>query len=190
MTLRDVLLQLVARVRAMAFTPCLTRDEADDGLALQLVGPPDDRGLGDGRVRDERALDFRRAEPVAGDVEHVVDAAHDPEVSVLVAARAVAGEVACLCTRSSRSSCSAPCRRRSSRSIDGHGLRMTSLPPSFGGTSLPSSSTTAASTPKNGSVAVPGLVGVAPGSGVIMWPPVSVCHQVSTIGQRPPPMTL
>ena len=28
-----------------------------------------------------------------------------------------------------------------------------------------------------------------PGSGVIMWPPVSVCHQVSTTGQRPPPMT-
>jgi hypothetical protein len=34
------------------------------------------------------------------------------------------------------------------------------------------------------------LVGVAPGSGVIMMPPVSVCHQVSTIGQRPPPITL
>ena len=27
-----------------------------------------------------------------------------------------------------------------------------------------------------------------PGSGEIMMPPVSVCHQVSTIGQRPPPM--
>ncbi|MNC96851.1 hypothetical protein D3C83_143270 [compost metagenome] len=27
-----------------------------------------------------------------------------------------------------------------------------------------------------------------PGSGVIMIAPVSVCHQVSTIGQRPPPM--
>ncbi len=27
-----------------------------------------------------------------------------------------------------------------------------------------------------------------PGSGVIMMPPVSVCHQVSTIGQRWPPM--
>ena len=29
-----------------------------------------------------------------------------------------------------------------------------------------------------------------PGSGVIMIAPVSVCHQVSTIGQRPPPITL
>jgi hypothetical protein len=38
-------------------------------------------------------------------------------------------------------------------------------------------------------VAEPGLSGVAPGSGVIRMPPVSVCHQVSTIGQRPSPTT-
>jgi len=54
--------------------------------------------------------------------------------------------------------------------------------------SWPCSSSTAASTPKNGSVAEPGLVGVQPGMGVIMWPPVSVCHHVSTIGQRSAPM--
>ena len=42
--------------------------------------------------------------------------------------------------------------------------------------------------PGNGRVAEPGLVATAPGSGVIMMPPVSVCHQVSTIGQRSPPM--
>ena len=34
-----------------------------------------------------------------------------------------------------------------------------------------------------------GLVGTAPGKGAIMMAPVSVCHQVSTIGQRLPPMT-
>ena len=39
-------------------------------------------------------------------------------------------------------------------------------------------------TPKNGRVAEPGFSFVAPGSGVIRMPPVSVCHQVSTIGQR------
>src|SRR3954453_14571036 len=72
----------------------------------------------------------------------------------------------------------------------GQGLRMTSRPPLLGGSSLPVRSTTAASTPKNGSVAVPGVVGVAPGRGEIMIAPVSVCHQVSTIGHRPPPMTL
>ena len=38
-------------------------------------------------------------------------------------------------------------------------------------------------------MAEPGLVVTAPGSGVIMIEPVSVCHQVSTIGQRSPPMT-
>src|SRR5687768_18203281 len=71
----------------------------------------------------------------------------------------------------------------------GHGLRITSLPPAFAGTALPLLSTTSGATPKNGSVPEPGLVGVAPGRGVIMMAPVSVCHQVSTIGHRPPPMT-
>ena len=37
-------------------------------------------------------------------------------------------------------------------------------------------------------MAEPGLVAVTPGSGAIMMPPVSVCHQVSTMGQRFPPM--
>ena len=44
--------------------------------------------------------------------------------------------------------------------------------------------------PGSGRVQLPGLVGVAPGKGLIMIPPVSVCHQVSTIGQRPPPILL
>jgi hypothetical protein len=44
-------------------------------------------------------------------------------------------------------------------------------------------------TPKNGWVAEPGFSLVAPGSGVMRMPPVSVCHQVSTIGQRPSPTT-
>src|SRR5437762_12841321 len=74
--------------------------------------------------------------------------------------------------------------------MDGHGFRMISFPPTLAPTSAPRSSTTAASTPKNGSVALPGLVGIAPGNGVIMIEPVSVCHQVSTTGQRPPPMVL
>src|SRR5262249_13602690 len=70
----------------------------------------------------------------------------------------------------------------------GHGLRMTKKPPSLGPTDLPSRLTTSAMTPGSGRVHEPGLVGVAPGGGEIMMPPVSVCHQVSTIGQLPPPM--
>ncbi len=42
--------------------------------------------------------------------------------------------------------------------------------------------------PGSGRCAEPGLADVTPGSGEIMMPPVSVCHQVSTIGVRPPPM--
>ena len=39
-------------------------------------------------------------------------------------------------------------------------------------------------TPKNGSAALPGLEPKAPGMVEIKTPPASVCHQVSTIGQR------
>ena len=44
-------------------------------------------------------------------------------------------------------------------------------------------------TPKKGRVAEPGFSAVAPGSGVMRMPPVSVCHHVSTMGQRPSPTT-
>src|SRR5262249_27374482 len=67
---------------------------------------------------------------------------------------------------------------------------MINFPPTLASTSSPRSSTTAASTPKKGSVALPGLVGLEPGNGVIRLGPVSVCHQVSTMGHRPPPMVL
>src|SRR3954462_7465635 len=46
-----------------------------------------------------------------------------------------------------------------------------------------------ASMPGNGSVAEPGFDVVRPGSGVIMIAPVSVCHHVSTTGQRSPPIS-
>src|SRR3954463_4423744 len=46
-----------------------------------------------------------------------------------------------------------------------------------------------ASIPGIGIVAEPGFSGVIPGSGEIMIAPVSVCHHVSTTGQRSPPMT-
>src|ERR671914_619224 len=70
----------------------------------------------------------------------------------------------------------------------GHGRVITSRPPWLAPTGLPSPSTMSTAIPGSGGVAEPGLVGVAPGSGVIMIAPVSVCHQVSTTGQRPPPM--
>src|SRR5438445_4031044 len=74
------------------------------------------------------------------------------------------------------------------RSIEGHGLLSTRNPlPTF--TGAPLSSTTSAATPGSGRVAEPGFVGVAPGAGEIMMLPVSVCHHVSTMGQRSLPIT-
>src|ERR1700685_1136720 len=57
-------------------------------------------------------------------------------------------------------------------------------------TSAPASSNSAADTPGSARVTDPGLVLVRPGSGEIMMQPVSVRHQVSTIGQRSAPMTV
>src|SRR2546421_6150193 len=75
------------------------------------------------------------------------------------------------------------------RSIAGHGLVITMYPPSLAPTGFPSRVITSVSIPGNGLVAEPGFVGVAPGNGLIMIAPVSVCHHVSTIGQRSFPMT-
>ena len=69
------------------------RDERGERLSLELVRLADDRRLGDRGVLDERRLHLHRADAVSGDVEHVVDAAEDPEVAVVVALGAVAGEV-------------------------------------------------------------------------------------------------
>ena len=73
------------------------------------------------------------------------------------------------------------------RSIEGQGSVMVRKPPPFV-IGLPAASTSSAEMPGRGTVAEPGLVVVTPGRGEIMMPPVSVCHQVSTIGQRSPPM--
>ena len=75
------------------------------------------------------------------------------------------------------------------RSIDGHGSVITSSPPLPAPTGVPSSLTTSIEMPGIGTWALPGFVVVMPGSGLTMIAPVSVCHQVSTIGAEPPPMT-
>src|SRR5271156_2335545 len=74
------------------------------------------------------------------------------------------------------------------RSIDGHGRSRIRYPVSCGFTDSPCIFTTRAATPGSGLVAHPGFVGVAPGSGEIKIEPVSVCHQVSTIGHFPLPI--
>src|SRR5215472_4294033 len=75
------------------------------------------------------------------------------------------------------------------RNMEGQGRLITRNPPEPTGTGWPSRFTTSAMIPGKGFVADPGLVAMAPGSGVIKMAPVSVCHHVSTIGQRPRPIT-
>src|SRR5437870_5835841 len=53
---------------------------------------------------------------------------------------------------------------------------------------LPAESRSSALKPGRAFVALPGFVVVIPGSGEITIDPVSVCHHVSTIGQRLPPI--
>ena len=74
------------------------------------------------------------------------------------------------------------------RSIEGHGRVKTRYPPVPGETGLPFASPTSARIPGNGLVADPGIVVVSPAKGVMRIDPVSVCHQVSTIGQRDLPI--
>src|SRR5512137_1304558 len=70
----------------------------------------------------------------------------------------------------------------------GHGFLSARNPSSPSGTGPPFSSRISASCPKKGRVAEPGLRGTT-GVGVSWNIPVSVCHQVSMMGQRPLPMT-
>ena len=88
----DVLGQLGDHL-VVALVVALERDEGADRLAGVLVGLADHRRLGDLRVGDDRRLDLRGREAVAGDVDHVVDPAEHPEVAVLVAAGGVADQV-------------------------------------------------------------------------------------------------
>src|SRR5207247_2185583 len=67
--------------------------KTSDAFAFDLVRPTYYGGLGDFVVMNQSTLHFHRAQPMAGDVEHVIDAAHDPEIAVLVLPGAVRCEV-------------------------------------------------------------------------------------------------
>ena len=60
---------------------------------LMSCGIADDRGLGDLGVGDEGTFDLGGAEPMAGDVDHVIDASGNPVIAIFVATRAVARKI-------------------------------------------------------------------------------------------------
>ena len=68
-------------------------DEHRHGVSLQFVRAAHRGGFGHGGMADQRAFDFDRAQPMAGHVQHVVDAPHDPVVAVGIAAGVVAGQI-------------------------------------------------------------------------------------------------
>ena len=163
--------------------------EGADRLAGVLVCA-DHRAFGDLRVGDHRRFDLGGRESVAGDVDHIVDTAEDPEVAVLSVRAASPDEISRLAELRviglleplllpvKRAEHCRPWPPQHEQALLAARAR------------CPSSSRTAASIPGSGLVADPGLVSVTPGSGLIRIWPVSVCHQVSTTGQRSPPITL
>ena len=77
------------RDRSASFTTA----KASGIWPLSWSATPTTAHLGDVRVRVDRLLDLARAEAVAGDVDHVVGAAEDEVVAVLVADAPVEGRV-------------------------------------------------------------------------------------------------
>ena len=86
-------LELQPRVLRRRDRRVLEHRERDRDLALERVGHADHRALGDRRVAGDRLLDLARAEPVAGDVDHVVGPPEDEVVAVVVADAPVEGRV-------------------------------------------------------------------------------------------------
>ena len=85
--LTELLGQLVARLHART-----QHHEGLGHLTLEVVGHADDRGHRHGIVRAERSLDLAWTDAIAGGLDHVVLAGHEPEVAVFVLDTEVAGE--------------------------------------------------------------------------------------------------
>src|SRR5262245_42423192 len=87
-----VLLQLAGE-RIGRRMPGRQHDECLDDLPAGRVRLADDGGLSDGGVLDQCGLDLERPDPVRRAVDHVVGAADEPEVPVVVHRGAVTGDV-------------------------------------------------------------------------------------------------
>src|SRR6202050_1371412 len=86
----DQLHQLRGQHTGLGADARLEHHEPARYLALELVVHPDDRALGHRRMAGQHLLHLPGGQPVSGHVDHVVDAAHDVYVAVLVAEPAVA----------------------------------------------------------------------------------------------------
>src|SRR5439155_13388207 len=90
--LYDMLAELFRQLLASLVSTAKS-DEGEDRLSGDRVLTSDHGRYGHLPMRDERGLDFGGRDAVPGDLHDVVDTSHEPEVAVLVASGAVAGEV-------------------------------------------------------------------------------------------------
>ena len=91
--LADMLPQRVLeRVHIVGLT-ALERHEHRHRFPLHIVRTTHRGRLGHQRMAHQRAFDLDGGEPVAGDVEHVIDPAHDPVVAIGVLPGVVASEI-------------------------------------------------------------------------------------------------
>ncbi len=81
----------ISPVRAVH--PRLQHDEADRGLPLQFVLGADHGALRHRGMRSQHLLHLSGGQPMAGDVDDVVGAAHHPDVALLVDHAGIAGTV-------------------------------------------------------------------------------------------------
>ena len=171
----------------------LSTTKATTRFAGQIVGTADHRGFGHERIRNQGRFDFHRAQTMARDVQHIVDAAGDGEIAVLgIADRAIAGQVklAAEVDRVSRRLFEAlriapdVADHRRPRALDDQEAAL--APFEFGTGFIDDRGHDARERQR----ARTRHQWRHAGSGVIMWPPVSVCQKVSTIGHFAPPILL
>ena len=87
---------VAANVTLQILRPLETGIKRDIGLydfARGLVGHADHTSLGNGCVFDQRAFHFEWADQVAGGLDQVVRAAHEPEIAVVVPHREIARQI-------------------------------------------------------------------------------------------------
>ena len=83
-SLRHVRGQLLLQLASRLATPFFSVTNATSAVPLSSSGRPTTAASATARCAHQRALDLGGAEAMAGDVHHVVHAAHQPEVAVLV----------------------------------------------------------------------------------------------------------
>src|SRR5215469_1918175 len=68
-------------------------NEGSKGLALEWVAHADDRSVGDKGVLGQNVLDLMRADALAGNAEHIIDATEEPVIAAGIAPSPIPGEI-------------------------------------------------------------------------------------------------